>query len=874
MTPQPPKPNPFSSVTPHAGETPTASAQETPAGGAATPIYLAVGARPLPEYQLTSKLGQGGFGEVWRASGPGGFDVALKFLRLGEASGTTELKALQAVKGIRHPNLLSVFGVWEKDGFLVIAMELADRSLLDRLKEAVKQGLPGIPTSELLDYLHDTARGLDFLNEKNIQHRDVKPHNLFLYGRGVKVADFGLAKVLEQSLVSASTKMTPAYAAPEFLNGQASRWSDQYSLAVTYCQLRTNRLPFVGTVMEILTGHMTRTPDLAMLPPAERPIVARALAKEPNQRWPSCRAFIDALTAVQQGSKVSAVVPPPPPLPPQPLEELDDLPEAPTPTASVSRLPRPPVLVRSTPKSSFPLIAVGVLVLLFAAGVGVGVYLWKQNGPGATVAQNSRSAVATSPGPAPRPVASPTQSTVASPPSAPPAKGGAVPTSGSTPNEPAKGSDTPPPMVPPPGKEGPPPVPVLRLTERLPPIMVKAGESCTVTVRLRREHCQGPVTVRLSGLPEQVHAEAASIPADADQATVTLRAGAGAPAVAKYVNLVATLDQSAQVRAVAMFRVEVEPPARTARRPWPVERLLPVGTDLVLHLEWKQFLESSLASRHLREPLQQALRGEPAASLLRTMSFDPTTDLDSITACSVNLKAKTGDGANANMPWEGDGFYILKGRFQPEKVIAVLEADKTVPRTTHGEFTLYEIKATGTEYVVHVVVLDAATLIAGTKELVKEVCTRVTEEKPFLLKLGLVQAMARVRRTRTFWLAAAVPDSVREQIRSAAEGAAPFAAITDVTLHLHVTAGIDLEVEGTTVDDASAVKVKEMVDLGKVALRANPNLVADKELAGELQGLFDRLQITQTGRNVTLRLDFTARLTELLIDLAKKSAGK
>jgi hypothetical protein len=264
-----------------------------------TAVRLEEGCWPLPEYQLVRKLGEGGFGQVWLATGPGGFEVALKFLPLAGAAGVSELHALQAIKGIRHAHLLTVFGLWEKDGYLIVAMELADRSLSDRLKVAVAQGLPGIPIRELMGYLTEAAKGLDYLNDKGIVHRDVKPHNLFLAGNSVKVADYGLAKVLERSQSSASTKLTPAYSAPEFFNGQVTKWSDQYSLAVAYCQLRGNRLPFKGGLQEQMSGHLLKEPDLSMVPAEERPVVRQALAKEPSQRWPSCLAFVEALGAAQ-----------------------------------------------------------------------------------------------------------------------------------------------------------------------------------------------------------------------------------------------------------------------------------------------------------------------------------------------------------------------------------------------------------------------------------------------------------------------------------------------------------------------------------------------------------------------------------------------
>ena len=122
----------------------------------------------------------------------------------------------------------------------------------------------------------EAAKGIDFLNEprhpsggkqpQGIQHRDIKPQNLLLVGGSVKVADFGLARLLEQTVTGHTGSMTPAYAAPEFFHGQTSSQSDQYSLAVTYCHLRGGRLPFRGSLAEVMAGHLGKEPDLTMLP--------------------------------------------------------------------------------------------------------------------------------------------------------------------------------------------------------------------------------------------------------------------------------------------------------------------------------------------------------------------------------------------------------------------------------------------------------------------------------------------------------------------------------------------------------------------------------------------------------------------------------
>ncbi len=110
-----------------------------------------------------------------------------------------------------------------------------------------------------------------------------------------------------------SSSMTPAYAAPELFDGQASGKSDQYSLAVSYCQLRGGRLPFNGSAIQLMACHLSGTPDLSMLPEVEQPIVARAMAKDPADRWPDCRTFVAELTRAVMREPVAVAVAPAPP---------------------------------------------------------------------------------------------------------------------------------------------------------------------------------------------------------------------------------------------------------------------------------------------------------------------------------------------------------------------------------------------------------------------------------------------------------------------------------------------------------------------------------------------------------------------------------
>lgn len=272
--------------------------------------------RRLREYRLLERIGRGVAGEVWKAEAPGGFLVALKFVPLSGHLGRREAEALGPLRTIRHPNLLVTFGSWVVDAVLVIAMELADRTLQDRFEEAARDGLPGIPRDELLGYLGDAARGLDHLGgvryvsggaaHVGLSHRGVTPRNLLLFGGGVKVADLGLARPLDAGAPGPGSGESFAFAAPELFRGEPSRWSDQYALAATYCRLRTGRPPFAGTPAEVLVGQLMSPPDLAGLPAEERPIVARALAKEPSARWPSCRALVEALLDVRPGRAAAA----------------------------------------------------------------------------------------------------------------------------------------------------------------------------------------------------------------------------------------------------------------------------------------------------------------------------------------------------------------------------------------------------------------------------------------------------------------------------------------------------------------------------------------------------------------------------------------
>jgi formylglycine-generating enzyme required for sulfatase activity len=282
------------------------------AGGGASNIHESLPAltassalKTMGEYKLVKQLGQGGFGEVWLAEAPGGVPAAVKIIKrpIDDYTARQEHQALLLVKGLSHPFLVQTQAYWILDDRLVIAMEVCEQNLRQRLKQCQAEGLKGVPKKELLHCFRQAAEALDYLHKHRVHHRDIKPENMLLHHGHVKVADFGLAFMYdgEASMMTAPEAGTGRYMAPEVWNRKLSKHSDQYSLALAYAELRLGRPIITGKgTVEFMRQHINQEPNLDGLAMDEADAVRQALAKSPHDRFESCIAFIEALEATEK----------------------------------------------------------------------------------------------------------------------------------------------------------------------------------------------------------------------------------------------------------------------------------------------------------------------------------------------------------------------------------------------------------------------------------------------------------------------------------------------------------------------------------------------------------------------------------------------
>jgi eukaryotic-like serine/threonine-protein kinase len=261
-------------------------------------------------YEIIGELGRGAMGVVYRATDPViGRTVAVKTLQLSEAgTGLSKPELLarfqteaRAAGLLTHPNIVVVFDAGEQDGLFFITMELVEGKSLQGLLDSGQL----FPVPRILRIMEQTCSALQFAHDRNIVHRDIKPANLMLTADDtLKVTDFGTAKILQFGTVQQTTHVmgTPSYMSPEQVKGKVvDGRSDIFSLGVLLYEMVTGEKPFPGQNITTVIYKIINEEPVAprQLDPSIHPglnaVILKALAKDPSQRYQSCRDLFDDL---------------------------------------------------------------------------------------------------------------------------------------------------------------------------------------------------------------------------------------------------------------------------------------------------------------------------------------------------------------------------------------------------------------------------------------------------------------------------------------------------------------------------------------------------------------------------------------------------
>lgn len=277
----------------------------------------------LGRYTLERVLGGGGFATVWRAraEGPGGFEraVAVKVIRPGRASQKRFrdmlLDEARLVARIQHPNVAQVWEVGEDPRSLYIVMELVDGASLDDLRERAEERGEKLSVRTVFRVLSDTCAGLHAAHELEsdagtgellgLVHRDISPHNILVSRHGIaKLIDFGIAKAKERISGETTTgiiKGKISFMAPEQARAEPTvdRRVDVWAIGAVAFELLEGRPPFdaatdIGRLAQ-LAGPAEAPPMSDEVPPALRRVVARALSKDADARYPTALALKEAI---------------------------------------------------------------------------------------------------------------------------------------------------------------------------------------------------------------------------------------------------------------------------------------------------------------------------------------------------------------------------------------------------------------------------------------------------------------------------------------------------------------------------------------------------------------------------------------------------
>jgi eukaryotic-like serine/threonine-protein kinase len=273
----------------------------------------------LGHYRLIRLLGQGGFAEVYLGEHLRlKIQVAIKVLHLSLKDDDLEqfLQEAQTIAHLKHPHIVRVFDfdVEAQTPFLVMDY-LPHGNLRQRYPKGTR-----LPLTAVVSSIKQVASALQYAHDEKLVHRDIKPENILLDEHDALVlSDFGTALLVQSSWYQNTQGIagTAAYMAPEQFQGRPRRASDQYALGVVVYEWLCGDRPFHGTFTEIASQHLFVPPPslrekVPAIPPAVEEVVLRALAKDPQERFPCVQAFA---TAFEQASETAEALQATVPLP-------------------------------------------------------------------------------------------------------------------------------------------------------------------------------------------------------------------------------------------------------------------------------------------------------------------------------------------------------------------------------------------------------------------------------------------------------------------------------------------------------------------------------------------------------------------------------
>ena len=264
------------------------------------------GDQPLDGYTIQYALGRGGFGEVYFGISDSGRQVALKAVQNYE---DVELRGISHCMNLKSPHLVTIFDVRRGEGGVpwVIMEYVSGPSLHEVLTEA---GDAGIGEDQAMFFTRELIKGLRYLHDAGVVHRDLKPHNIFFEDGTVKIGDYSLSKAISgtQQTGHTTTVGSVHYMAPEIGEGKYDKAVDIYALGVILFEMLTGQPPYVGQSMgEVLIKHLTSEPDVSKLSQPYADVIRTAMQRDPDKRFESVDQMLQALCPTDH----SSYLPPP-----------------------------------------------------------------------------------------------------------------------------------------------------------------------------------------------------------------------------------------------------------------------------------------------------------------------------------------------------------------------------------------------------------------------------------------------------------------------------------------------------------------------------------------------------------------------------------